>query len=326
MKYQEFLTQIQRRQIKPVYFLNGGEELLVEEAITRLKKALLTPGFEDLNYHLLYGPSSKPAEIIHLCQTLPVLSSHRLVVVKELESLPGSEALISYLDYPSASTCLVLAAGKVDQRKRIFPALRARTVEVLVSAFSDAQLTAWIKETSRSMGFTLNTEAVDYLKERLGHDLYQIRSEFEKIFLMKVGDEEVEVTGLEALVAAAGTHSAFEWLDAVRRGDAERAIEVLERLLDSGEHPLSVLGLLLSHVRRAAREDKRQTRPGSPLTIDLVKTITLCLEADSRLKGSKLSPQTVMEDLTLKLCGKDGSLTDKRPFNPWSQGVDVPFG
>ena len=309
------MIQIEQGQIQPVYFFHGEEAFLIEEAIARLKKAILTSGLEDLNYHLLSGPSTRIADIIHQCQTLPLLSTRRLVVVREAEALSGSEGLIPYLDNPSNMTCLVLVAGKLDLRKRLFLALKSRATEVLFSALNDSQTAVWMKEMARTLGIVLSPEALDYLKERLGNDLYQIRNELEKISLTMTGTRKIEAEDLQALLTGERGHSVFEWLDSVRSRDQEKAFRLLRLLLDSGEYPLSLLGLLLSSLRRAARSAHpgRQDSPAGPLSRhtglslesseqDLIKSFALCLEADSRLKGSRLSPQLILEGLILDLC------------------------
>jgi DNA polymerase-3 subunit delta len=311
MKYSELLIQIGQGKIRPVYLFHGEEGFLMEEAISKLKKAILAPGFEDFNYHLLAGPSAGPAEIIHLCQTLPFFSGSphqmkRLVVVRDVEVLSGSEALIPYLDNASSTTCLVLVARKLDQRKRLFSALMAKGAEVAFNTLNDSQVKIWIKEATRSMGIVFSPEAVVYFQEVLGHDLYQIRNELERIFLT-VGPGAVGVQEVQALLMGERGHTVFEWLDALRRRDPEKAIRLLVFLLDSGEHPLSLLGLFLSSLRRAIRlADSGHKGSPSPAwgDVDLNKALNLCLEADSRLKGSRLAPHLILEGLILSICGK----------------------
>jgi DNA polymerase-3 subunit delta len=351
MKYQEFMIQIGQGKLRPVYLFHGEEGFLMEEAVARLKKAILAPGFEDLNYHLLNASSTRPAEIVHLCQTLPFFSSEplawpgraqdqspgsasdwagpggigseanrpphtmrRLVVVRDIEVLSGSETLIPYLDNPSSTSCLVLVAGKVDERKRLFSALRAQGTVVAFTPLNDAQVKAWIKEVTGSMGITPSPEAVAYLQEVLGHDLYQIRNELEKIFLT-VGPGAVGVEEVQSLLVGERGHTVFEWLDALRRRDLEKAVRLLALLLDSGEHPLSLLGLLISSLRRVGRTGDSERKGSMSLAwghVDLTSALTLCLEADSRLKGSRLAPHLILEDLIINLCGKGDQNEIKR--------------
>jgi DNA polymerase-3 subunit delta len=304
MKYPELLIQIGQGQIRPVYLFHGEEGFLMEEAIERLKKAVLTPGFEDLNYHLLSGSSTRPAGVIQVCQTLPFFCTKRLVVVREIEAMAGSEALVPYLDHPSTSTCLILVAGKVDPKKRLFQALKTKGVEVTFTSLNDAQARLWIKETTRSMGITLTPEALAYLQERLGNDLYQLRNELEKLSLTTAGPGRLDLEDVQAILTGERDHSVFEWLDALRERDHEKALRLLNILLDSGEYPLSLLGLLLSHLRRVARSGTEKGPARGLSQIDLTRAFTLCLEADSQLKGSRLSPQLILENLQLSLCGK----------------------
>ena len=287
MKYPELLIQIGQGKIHPVYLFHGAEGFLIEEAIEKLKGSVLAPGFEDLHYHLFTGPSIRPPDIIQMCQTLPFLSSRRLVVVREIEGMAGSEALISYLDHPSSSTCLVLVAGKVDPKKRLFSALITQGQEVIFSPLNDSQTRLWIKEISRSMGIALTVAAVAYLQERLGNDLYQLRNELEKLSLTMEEPGPRDVEEIQAILTGERDHTVFEWLDALRECGPEKAIRLLNTLLDSGEHPLSLLGLLLSHLRKIARSGAEKTPMRGMGRMDLAKAFSLCLEADSQLKGSR---------------------------------------
>jgi DNA polymerase-3 subunit delta len=221
-----------------------------------------------------------------------------------MEAMAGSEALIPYLDHPSTSTCLVLVAGKVDPKKRLFLALKTKGAEVIFTPLNDSQTRLWIKERTRFMGITLTPEAMVYLQERLGNDLYQLRNELEKLSLTTTGPGKLDLEDVQVILTGERDHSVFEWLDALRERDHEKGIRLLNGLLDSGEYPLSLLGLLLSHLRRIARSgaEKGPARGLGP--IDLTRAFTLCLEADSQLKGSRLSPQLILENLQLNLCGK----------------------
>jgi DNA polymerase-3 subunit delta len=305
MKYPELLTQIGQGQIYPVYLFHGAEGLLMEEALKKLKESVLTPGFEDLNYHLFTGSSIRPPDIIQACQTLPFLSSKRLVVVRDIESMAGSEGLIAYLDHPSSSTCLVLVAGKADPKKRLFSVLVTKGKEVIFFPLNDSQTRVWIKEISRSMGIALTVEAIAYLQERLGNDLYQLRNELEKLSLITEEPGPRDVEAIQAILTGERDHTVFEWLNALRECDSEKAIRLLNTLLDSGEYPLSLLGLVLSHLRKIARSGEERMPIKGMGRVDLAKAFSLCLEADSQLKGSRLSPQLILETFLLNLCGKN---------------------
>ena len=192
----------------------------------------------------------------------------------------------------------------MDPKKRLFLALKTKGAEVTFTPLNDSQTKLWIKEMTRSMGITLTPEALAYLQERLGNDLYQLRNELEKVSLTTAGPGTLGLEDVQVILTGERDHSVFEWLDALREHNHEKAIRLLNTLLNAGEYPLSLLGLLLSHLRRIARSgaEKGPARGLNPM--DLTRAFTLCLEADSQLKGSRLSPQLILENLLLNLCGK----------------------
>jgi DNA polymerase-3 subunit delta len=123
--------------IAPVYLIHGEEAFLKEEAVASLREAVLGPGGEQSSpwsLTALEGGSTTLSEILDAARTLPMLSSRRLVLVKDAERIRDSEAapLREYLKNPCPTTCLAFVArGKPDFRKAVFRALqqRGRVVE-----------------------------------------------------------------------------------------------------------------------------------------------------------------------------------------------------
>ncbi len=308
MNYSDFLKEAAQGRIHPVYFFHGDERLLLEAAISKLKEIIVPGGAGDLNYQPFSGSGTRAQEVITVCQTFPVFADRRLVIVRDLEGLSGSEALLSYLDNPSPSTCLILVAGKVDQRKKLFSVLKSKTAEVVFSRLNDRQITGWIRDLCRSRKMILSPQAVEHLKDRAGSDLFHIQNEIEKISLASAGTEPLEPEDIETLLTGQASVSAFAWLDAVRSGDRERALCLLGTLLDSGEYPLALLGLLTSNFRRRLQGGgpppvKGKTTGAGKNSRRWSRAFNLCLEADSRLKGSRLPARLILEDLVLDLCG-----------------------
>ena len=142
----------------------------------------------------------------------------------------------------------------------------------------------------------------------------------EKISLLFAGAGTLGVKEVEECLSGEGTYSPFEWLDAVQRGDRDKALAQLAGLLNRGEAPLSLLGLLLYRLRRTARSaapspsGRPWDRAAAPAfnQADLPWVFTCCLKADSRLKQSQLSPQLIMEELTFELCR-----SEKTPPSGW---------
>lgn len=313
MRPQGFPKRIERGQIEPVYFFHGEEKFLMEQALSALKRAVLTQGFEDFNYHPLDGQTAKVPDLLTLCQTLPLFSERRLVVVRDVELLTESEGMIPYLERPCRSTCLVLIARKVDQRKRLFSALKGRAEEVSFPSPAEAEVLAWVQKFSRSAGIRLTPEAAVFLKDRVDGDLFALQKEIEKLSLLFSGDQALGASEIETCLTGAGNFSAFEWLDAAQKGNLEAALRHLHGLLEGGEAPLALLGLLLSRLRRAARSPGQSRFYGrSQKSGEWADLWAYGLWADSRLKSSGPAARLVLEMLTFRLCAKnEGRLGEK---------------
>lgn len=292
MKVREFKKHLTSGRVAPVYFFHGPERVLMEEALRSLKSVLLPPGLEPLNQHLLNAESSDAEEVVLQCETLPLFSDQRMVVVQDVEHWRVPEPLLEYLNRPCPSTCLVLVARKVDSRKKLFSVLKKKAVEVLFD-ITPGEMSEWIRQAAAVLKLSLSPAAVRYLKEQSGGDLSQVRNELEKISLLYPEQELLDIREIEPVLTGQDTHTVFEWLDAISKRDVERALVLLGHLLDAGEAPLALLALLAGRFRR----NPTAAVPGP-------QTLALCLNADSTLKLSRLSARMVLEDLIQDLCGK----------------------
>jgi len=65
MKYQDLIREIETGRIKPVYLFSGEEESLKEDALRRIKEALIKPQFLPFNYDLLSGKEITGRELLN---------------------------------------------------------------------------------------------------------------------------------------------------------------------------------------------------------------------------------------------------------------------
>ncbi|NJO12918.1 MAG: DNA polymerase III subunit delta [Gammaproteobacteria bacterium] len=90
--------------------------------------------------------------------------------------------------------------------------------------------------------------AAEALAERVEGNLLAAQQEIDKLALL-VGKGTVEIATLEEAVARSARYDVFKLQDAALRGDAERALRILEGLRAEGEQPTLVLWALSSSIR-----------------------------------------------------------------------------
>ena len=105
----EFEQEIKKGVFRTVYFLHGPEEFLRRQALTLLRRSVLTPETLSFNYSEFSPRTSSIAEILGSAQTFPFGSPRRLVIVGDLEALlaEGQNELVTYLERPFQKTVLV---------------------------------------------------------------------------------------------------------------------------------------------------------------------------------------------------------------------------
>lgn len=321
----DLIKDIEKGKILPVYLFCGSERQLMEEALKKVESLVVDPSTRCFNYNLFQGTEVSAENIISVAQTVPMMARKRLVVVKDVDKLAASELdrLSRYIKDPSPTTCLVLAADKVDMRKGLFQALKPAAV--YFEPLYENQVPSWIKKEAEGKGKSITPDAVHYLAEAVGNDLMKLRNELEKAALY-VGDrKEIAAGDIENVTTRSKLESIFKLTDAVGSRDAAKALKVLADLLESGENGVKILYMVTRHLRliykvkelmeAGLKGDSVSKEAGvHPFVLKgvisqvkgfskagLREAFKMLLEADTSLKSGKLSERLVLEGLFLDL-------------------------
>ena len=92
-KRPDIIKQIEQGKIYPVYLLYGEEDFLIEKTLDKMIELLLSAKTRDFNFSIFEGPETPIPEILTLAETYPVMSSRRLVIVKNLEFFKKEKGL-----------------------------------------------------------------------------------------------------------------------------------------------------------------------------------------------------------------------------------------
>ena len=335
MNYKEFIRQIDSGKIDPVYLILAEEPFLSQSALTYLVKQLLDPTAFDFNYSLFDGREATADAVLNASQSLPVFSQHRLVILKNAETMPAAEAnnLIDYLKDPCPTTCLVFVAEKVDLRRSFFQTLTQKHSTVSCQPLPESQLPDWILHQTRSLGYRIDEEAINFLIDHIGSDLFNLQNEINKASLIIKPNQSISLRDVQRICGTEGQWSISDLLQAMGERRSDRSILILKNLLEFGEPPLVILSaiarqfrllfkvkqLLLSNLSEALIQKRlgiwrsgwpRISRQSKAYVLeDLQWIFQRLMETDAGLKGSILPNSILMEMLVLDLCvGKKRSL------------------
>ena len=184
-----FFDELKAGKVHNVYLFYGPEAYIRKSALAALEKKVLMPGLESMNRTVMSAPSAQA--VIESCETLPMMSDYRLIIVQDCALLESgkakdeaqdSELLAAYLPRVPETTCLVFdMSAAIDKRKKLSRALLALPGAVSFDALDDAQLTRWIGQTLRPMGKRMDRAACEALAFTSGRDLTLLHGELEKL-------------------------------------------------------------------------------------------------------------------------------------------------
>lgn len=318
----------------PVYLLAGEDGFLRDRAMQVIASAVVGEDDSGMAIERVDASESPLPEILDVARTLPLFLPSadgpvRLVLVSDFD--PGEvgdvDLLAAYLADPVPETCLVLVATGLDARRAASKLLLERAITVDCSSPSEERdVGRWIEQRAAAMELTIEDEARTYLLEMVGNNLQQLDQELEKLALL-VGDRgNIEAQDAEALLGRSREHSVFELTDALVGGDADKALHLLNRLLDDGTAPAALLGMIAWIVRQMvlAQDLERRGCPERELLQqikgrwdgrkailararragdDFEKLLVACADADIAVKvGRGLAGRGTLETLCRRIC------------------------
>jgi len=309
--------------VAPAYLLVGEEVLLREEFLSQLLRALLPSGMEPLNLDVLVGTEATGEDLITRCRTVPAFSPRRVVVLKEADRLRPEawESLLTYLENPVSTTCLICIAEKLDSADRRLQRIEQvgkllRFALPRTEEERERRTQRWITERARQQGKSLTPEAQMLLLTLQGPELLPLAHEVDKLCLFVGERPQIDLEAVEALVGHGRVQGIFALTRAVGHRDLEGALSCLRDLLVRGEEPLRILGMLARQVRLLLRAKELLAESRAPGEMSRLLGIPRMFLSEI-LEGAKIASVAGLErglvrlldlDRALKSSGKGQSL------------------
>lgn len=236
--------------LEPVYVLHSEHPILIERAVAAIRDAAVPPAARGFNYDVVEG-KPKGAQIVALCQTLPMMAQRRMVFVRDLGLLPADDAepVIAYLAKPNPSTVLVAVTSKLDKRLKLFAHLSKKGHIHVLDA--PRQVGPWLRAEAQAQGVRLDAAAMTRLVDTVGNDLSRLALAIEQLGLY-AGGKPVTADDVDELVADTRERSVFELTDAIGAADRPRSLAAVASLCDQRESAVGVVVMLARHVRQLA--------------------------------------------------------------------------
>lgn len=326
----EWLRESSERPVSPVYAVFGDDPYLIRESIRAIARSLF-PGEDDTDAGISRFPGATTllSSVLDEVRTLPFFSRRRLVIVEDADPFVTKyrRELETYLDLPCATGSLLLQLKQFPATTNLFKRVDKIGLAINCTGPGDAELAKWLVHLAKARyEVELDLESARLLVELVGPEAGILASEVEKLAVYAGDAPRIERDVITKLVGAGRVETIWKTLDAATSGRGRQALEYLDSLLTSGEHPTPVLAamgaslLKIHHAGRlraarvsldeacrlagiptfAVEKTRQQHAHLGPARVDQLPA--LLLRADLDLKGgSALEPRLVLERFLVRL-------------------------
>ena len=242
-----FLPSIQRKEFAPVYFFYGEEDFLIDEVVDAIIIGGVDADTRGFNLDVVQGSEADGKDIVSMASSFPMMAERRVVVVKDFDRVENKELLEPYLEQPASSTCLVLLASKPDMRKKPYPLLKKNSIGGEFSRLYDNEIPPWIQRHVKQFKKTITPEAADVLQAYVGNSLRDVVNQIEKLLIAIGPKTTIELHEVEAIVGVSKEFTVFELSKMVGEKNISRSMEIVERMMETGESPQFIIVMLTRH-------------------------------------------------------------------------------
>lgn len=320
--------QIAKRTPDPVYLLLGDDDAEIARLAADLT-SLVEDELRVFNVERMYAgeKTTTPAAIVQACRQIPMMGDRRVVVVLrgerllkpkrrnkdddvqrdgETESEPPSDmdALADYVQNPSPTTTLVIAAADIDRTRKagkaigkhatvvecwgLKPGKETRGSDLYQAARIAEQM---VKKAVGEAGQTIEPAAAKLLADRAGFDIVRLRGDIERLMLYTAEKPGITLADAREIVSAETAQDDWAVTNAIQNGNAKEALRQLALAFDAGAVSYQVLGQLAWFVRDKMNDPRR-----------IPAAVEALFRTDLDLKSSGGDPRVLLERLVVELC------------------------
>lgn len=229
--YESLMRELKAGKYRPVYLLMGDESYFIDKIADYVADNVLAEEEKFFNQSVVFGADVSPVQVMELAREYPVMpATHRVVVVKEAQSMKQIEKLERYMDNPVATSILVICYknGSIDKRKKIVAKAEAVGAVLESKKKKDSELPEFIEGYLKLHKATANPKAAAMIAEHVGSDLNRLVSELDKVLISLSEDSRVVTPDIvERQIGVSKEFNAFELRRAIVNKDVFKANQIV---------------------------------------------------------------------------------------------------
>jgi len=251
-----FLAEIRSNKLRPGYVLIGDEIFLYERCRRAVLEVLVPADLRDFCLSEIDLAETSIFEALDRAQTPSLMAPFQVLFIRNLKQLYTRGAkkdefasIDAYFRSPNPQAVLIFVADHIripsdprrmdmsdkDRYDRIRETLGDHCGVIELARVDEADALRWLVSEADKQQIKLEQDAARELTDALGADMMLIASEFEKLSLYAGAKRHITLGDVETMVLAAKQRSLYELTDAISAKDKQRALRLLEGLLNASD-------------------------------------------------------------------------------------------
>lgn len=222
--------------------LTGSNDFARNDALAQHVQNFIAQ-YGDMAYEKFDGESTEAARMFEAMQSLPFLTTKKLVVLHEpSRQKQFTETFADIIHKIPDTTEVVIVEPKLDKRLSYYKTLQKQTEFTNFEALDAAGLARWAVDYVKKQGGTLSPQDARYLIERIGNEQLTMQHELEKLLLYapKISKETIDL-----LTDKQPQSTVFELLDAAFSGRTAQAIALYTEQRALRVEPQAILAMIV---------------------------------------------------------------------------------
>lgn len=334
----ELEKELKSGKIRPVYLIAGEERYLSEQIVRALRTKCVDPSTADFNEDTYTAGEVRVEQVLGAVRTVPMMAERRFVLVRSLERWEGRsedkegplDALSKYAEHPVPSTCLVLLAGKLDNRRKLAASAKKQGYLVSCEPLDRRALKGWIERAFKERGHGLEGGVAEHLAEIAGPELGYVADAVERLCLFVGLGNKITAGAVAEVVTRVREADVWGLSTAIGNRDFPKAFALMDQVYAPHEG-IRLVALIASSVRKllafslaqrdgATAEEAAKVAGVPPFKVreaaaqaravsceELERWMFLLAEADGTLKSSRRPERAVLDGLIFDMIGAAGT-------------------
>lgn len=310
------------------FLLLGEDQWSKNNYIQQIKKEVLTPGNEMMNYYEAKDKDVLVETLKDVVETLPFFAEEKLIYLKDTgyfkagqkEKSEKFERLIKDLpDY----VVLLIDEREVDKRGKLYKTIKSNHEVIEFNFPGEEAVIKMLQQSAKQEGIQIESATLYYFVRNMPEDVEYILGEWHKLISF-VETGKITRQDIDAVCVFSLETRVFELVKKIALGKSDEALQIYSRMLQSKESPIGILVLTARQFRimyqvkylAAQGKDMKQIAAQTKMPYFAVKEVIdevsrysfnelealleACLETDRLLKLGKMEPGRCVEVLIMQ--------------------------